>query len=166
MPLIQWRIENLGVAIWRRAGIATSTTSGGLSLTITKPAGTILNDFLLAALFIGSDTNTSQPTITPPSGWTLLRTTVHGVIGFLSIYYLVAGGSEPANYTWSVTATADTNPDMYGSMSAYVNVNPINPIDVDNGQDNNVSVSTYSVPVVSTTSNQGSLLVMTWAGSQ
>jgi hypothetical protein len=76
----------------------TNTTS---SLAITRPAGTLPGDVLVAAI----DTNLYLATsITMPSGWYLIRRegTALGTKVALSqsLYFHVAGVLEPASYTW------------------------------------------------------------------
>ena len=75
-------------------------------LTLNKPIGTIANDILIAAVSVQN----SSVNITAPVGWTLMasRNYTSGPISIKSsIYYKVAGGSEPADYTF------------YGDSDAY-----------------------------------------------
>jgi hypothetical protein len=79
-----------------------SSTTNGLdntgTLTLNKPAGTASGDLLIAV--VGTDNTNSG--ITPPSGWTAAFTNdgpgPDG--GEYSLYYKLAGGSEPASYDW------------------------------------------------------------------
>lgn len=92
-------------------------------LTLTKPTGTTTNDILFALL---KDASGGDPSATP-SGWSLLVSDVltAGMKHFL--YYLVAGGSEPANYTW--TWASGTR--LTGTMICYRDgFNTATPIDV------------------------------------
>lgn len=101
---------------------SVSTAGAGFvadSQTTTKPAGTASGDALLLNLF--SD---QQVTITPPSGsWTQLELTDWN--GWRSYtWWLLAGGSEPADYTctWSGTIYVDI------LLSAYSGVDAAGPI--------------------------------------
>ena len=68
-------------------------------MTISKPSGTAEGDVLVAAM--NTNTNLSQ-SITPPSGWTQVGVTAAGIRRF-GVWHKIAGPSEPADYTWSVT---------------------------------------------------------------
>jgi len=81
---------------------ASTTTSlnGGTSLVMNTPAGTAQNDFMF--MFIGY--NTGGATITAPTGWTLYSS--NSSFGtYLFSYKRIAGASEPASYTWTLSAT-------------------------------------------------------------
>ena len=54
---------------------------------------------MIAAIAVRPETDT----ITAPAGWTLLNRydNTNANQNSLAIYYKVAGGAEPANYTWS-----------------------------------------------------------------
>ena len=54
-----------------RAAASAAVASGVTALTITKPAGTVSNDVMIAAIAVRPNT----ATITAPSGWTLVRRT-------------------------------------------------------------------------------------------
>ncbi len=87
------------------------------SLTITKPTGTADGDVLIASIAASS----SAATITPPSGWTLVnsQTQSNTNTSKLSTYWLAAGASEPASYTWTFSGGAR---DLAGAISAYSGV--------------------------------------------
>lgn len=92
-------------------------------LTLTKPTGTTTDDILFALL---KDASGGDPS-SVPSGWTLAGSDVltSSVKHFL--YYKVAGGSEPANYTW--TWASGTR--LTGTMICYRGgFNTADPIDV------------------------------------
>lgn len=81
---------------------AENYATTGTSLTITKPSGTASGDLLVAVIYFNGNSNT----ITPPSGWT----SIGGFSTFSSgatseWYYKIAGGSEPADYTWTGTSS-------------------------------------------------------------
>lgn len=84
------------------------------SVTIQKPTGTAYRDLLVAHILIND--GSPVPTITPPSGWTLLGTVV-GAYMYEQIYYKVATSSEPTSYTWSHDVIKAT----IGSISAHYN---------------------------------------------
>jgi hypothetical protein len=90
----------------------------------------------------------SKVTLSPPSGWTLVRTD-SSVAGdkFQSIFYKVATASEPTKYAWTASASVT----LAGGIGAYSNVNTTAPIDVNNGQYNATASTSDSAPAVITT---------------
>jgi len=93
---------------------ATAPVFGGTvnpsTVTVTKPAGTVSGDVLLAQIQTGASeyvAGTSAPT-----GWSLVRTDTGGT----QIYSKVAGGAEPASYVFS-NATGNVN--LVGGMVTY-----------------------------------------------
>lgn len=66
---------------------------------IALPSGTVAGDLLVAGIY-------SNAAITPPSGWTLIRTVGSGHTGSLHVYYKVVGNSEPGSYTFSTSDEA------------------------------------------------------------
>jgi hypothetical protein len=126
---------------YRSASSATNTPITGL--TIAKPTGTTTNDVLLASLTLRG----AAITITPPAGWTQVRTDANGSTVNQTIYRKVAGGSEPASYafTFSVPVSA-----AVGGMVAYSGVDTTNPVDVHGGQ-TNASSTSVTAPSVTTT---------------
>lgn len=71
--------------------------NGGSSATLVldKPSGTVEGDLLI--IIISSDD--ASVSITPPSGWSTLYDEVDAGSQTASVYYLVAGASEPSTYT-------------------------------------------------------------------
>jgi MSHA biogenesis protein MshQ len=126
-------------------------------LTITKPAGTVTNDVMIASFgFRANQPGLSTDiVITPPAGWTLVRRldnpgpTDNG----LAVYQKTAGAGEPANYTWGLTciATCATNgfQAAQGGILSFYNVNTTTPVDVENGQP--TAIGAQTTPSVITT---------------
>ncbi len=80
----------------------TKTVASGTSIIMDTPAGTQLNDVMLVAIgFIGS------ATLTAPSGWQSMavNTNFNGTSMEMITYRHNAGASEPATYTWTLSAT-------------------------------------------------------------
>lgn len=103
------------MAIAYRAS-ATAGGSSAANLTITKPTGTAADDILIMNLYTEGG---PPPTMTPPTGWTEL--TGAGTTNTVStpdmrqqVYWLRAGGSEPADYTWTFAESWRA-----GQISAY-----------------------------------------------
>ncbi|MEK7413807.1 MAG: hypothetical protein AAB263_10885, partial [Planctomycetota bacterium] len=127
-----------------RAAASGSAATGVLTLTIARPANTVENDVMVAAIGVSANT----PTITPPSGWTLVRQTDNTAANAnsLAVYYKVATASEPANYSWSFSASTGS----VGGIQTFYNVDIANPIDVENGQ-TTASSASHATPNIATT---------------
>jgi RHS repeat-associated protein len=108
-----------------RTPCATATGDAGTA-TVSKPTGTVSGDLLVVGLAFekGSDV-----TLTPPSGWTLIRRTNQSSNVGNATYRKIAGASEPSSYVfalspalkWSIGACAIAGADAAA------------PIDVHNG---------------------------------
>ncbi len=122
-----------------RAASSASAASAN-SLAIALPAGTTANDVMIAAIGV----RPASVTITPPSGWTLVRRT-DNTTNSLAVYSKVAGGSEPSSYAWDVTGSTG----VAGGIQAFKGVDLTTPIDVENGQATASSLS-HATPSVST----------------
>ncbi len=80
------------------ASQASATPASGTSVTITKPSGTVEGDALVAMVVVSAG---ALPNITPPAGWTAVGTFAIGGAKRAGVWTKIAGGSEPANYTWT-----------------------------------------------------------------
>jgi hypothetical protein len=115
----------------------------GVQLKIAAPSGIQAGDVLIAGLFVRG-----APTVTPPSGWTLIRQD-----GSAYSYVRVAGGSEPSSYKW----TFPENHSAVGGIGAYSGVDAVTPVQASNGQVNTKSVSVTAPSV--TTTRPGTMVV-------
>jgi len=129
---------------FRGPASAASAPSGTLSLTINRPSGTSVGDVMIASIAVRPNT----ASITEPVGWTLVRRTDNASANAnsLAVYYKVATGSEPANYSW----TFSTSTGSAGGIQTFSGVDTTNPIDVENGQ-NTANGLTHATPSVNTT---------------
>lgn len=79
--------------------------SSNTSITGAKPSNVVSGDLMLA--FLGCHSSLNPGSVTPPAGWTALQNSFGGS-GSFRIHtwmgYKVAGGSEPADYTWTIGA--------------------------------------------------------------
>ena len=116
------------------------------SLTINAPAGLASGNLLLASI-----TTNGNPTVTLPSGWTQLEQ-IAGT-PTTTVYYLVAGGSEPSSYTWSFSASIEAA----GGIVRISNVDSGSPINAHNNtfDDGSTTPSSNSI----TTSADNCLIV-------
>ena len=128
----------------------TKATTGSGTLSLSKPSGTTASDVLIAHVVVRGASKTS---ITPPSGWQLVRRdNTTGSIG-VAIYYKVAGSSEPSSYSFSFSSYDDAS----GGIAAYSGVDTASPIDASSGKYNSDS-STMTAPSVTTTTPSDMLL--------
>ena len=126
------------------AAASAGAASGTLTLTINKPTGTVQNHVMIASISVRPNT----PTITAPSGWTLVRriNNTNSRASSLAVYYKVAGASEGASYAW----TFSTSTGSAGGIQTFSGVDTITPIDVESGQ-NTASSLNQATPNVTTT---------------
>jgi hypothetical protein len=90
---------------------SSSNSTGTTTLSLSKPAGVASGDMMLVAIYTGDAASAS---ITPPSGWTELRTYAPNSFFRFSVFYRVAGASEGASYSFTVGDV-----DTVGAISAY-----------------------------------------------
>ena len=134
-----------------RASASAGVASG--NLTISKPTGTLMNDVMIAAIGV-SGTN---PTITAPAGWTLVRrlTNTAGTDNSLAIFRKTAGASEATTYTWTI----GTNTGATGGIMSFSGVDLEDSIDVENGQ-TTASGTTHQAPSVTTTAGNETIVTV------
>ncbi len=122
---------------------AVEVTTNGSAITIGKPSGTVSGDLLIA--FIGTDGNTEFHT---SSGWARVEesNTSAGNKTTCVVYFLVAGGSEPSDYTF----TGGSNQTRIGTIVRISGQAASGFIDV-SGIDNTGDSTTPTSPTVTTT---------------
>ena len=103
-------------------GTATTAVSASAnSLVVDKPNGVVENDIMLSVAY----KNGATGTITPPAGWVDIYDDLIGQIsGVMSLYYKIAGGSEPSNYTFNFSDTTRVRV----AIAAFSNVDTSAPI--------------------------------------
>ncbi len=125
-------------------GASNSSNTGATSLTIIKPTGVVAGHVMVSQITVRGGTGT---TITPPAGWTLIRSdSTSGNEIKQSAYYLVVGISEPNSYTWTFNSSQKAS----GGIATYSGVDNTNPIDTHGGQAN-PSSTLITAPSVTTT---------------
>ncbi|MBJ7472961.1 MAG: IPT/TIG domain-containing protein, partial [Solirubrobacteraceae bacterium] len=96
---------------------ATSCThsEGSATVVVTKPAGTVADDVMIASAVVNDGGN-----IIPPAGWTAMETDQPNTAS----WYRVAGGSEGASYSFT-----STSPDTFGvAISSFSGADTATPI--------------------------------------
>src|SRR5690606_9529611 len=96
--------------VFRSAASAAVTKASGAILTIARPAGVQAGDLLLAQI-----RHRTLTTLTPPAGWTHLGT-IDNYRALHSVYYKIAGASEPASYAFD---QGNDGGRMAGGIGAY-----------------------------------------------
>jgi MSHA biogenesis protein MshQ len=124
--------------VWQSSQTAVGTGNA----TVTKPASTASGDLLIVGLMVEKG---SGETITAPAGWNLIRRTNESTNVGMATYYKVAGGAEPANYTFTI---ANGSKWAIG-ISRITGADTSDPIDVHGGQTG--SGSSVTAPSVTTT---------------
>ncbi|MGZ6557585.1 MAG: hypothetical protein ACXVEY_12180, partial [Actinomycetota bacterium] len=120
---------------------SSSANGGKATISITKPRGAVAGDLLLAVLDVAGAGG-----ITPPTGWTAIRSDAAGTSMTQFAYYKRAGASEPSSYSWSFSSARLAT----GVVIAYSGVSTVSPVGVSGGQVNASSIS-IAAPAVSTT---------------
>ena len=125
--------------IFVAASSVANTT--GTSLSVDKPAGTSSGNLLILVL----STVNESPTITPPSGFTLLQSKGGGAWNSgMYIYWKLAGGSESSSYTFGFS-TANVR---YAQAFAFSGVDGTTPIDDSAKSSDQGSVTSIALPSV------------------
>lgn len=106
----------------------TSFVSGGTNtIVLNKPAGLALNDFMLAEIVHDSSAPSSVP-----AGWAIVAdspvlsvNTGGATTRRTHFYYKIAGGSEPASYTWVMPSSTNAA----AGIVAHSGIDPADPFD-------------------------------------
>ena len=125
-----------------RASSTGHNAAPASTLVVDQPAGTQAGDVLVAGIAVRGSV-----TVTPPSGWNLIRPDANGSSMKLTSYYRVATSFEPASYTWNFSSAKAAA----GTITGYSGVDTTNPIDVANGQFNLNDSTSIVAPSVTTT---------------
>lgn len=108
---------------------ATQVSGSSTSIVFTKPAGVVATDYLLAQISVLGGSGLA---ITPPAGFTLIERADSGAAAgdvVVAVYGKVAGGSEPASYTF----TLGTSRAFQARLSAFTGVDNAAPVSGDAG---------------------------------
>lgn len=113
------------------------------TVTCTKPTGTTTNDVIIAFLA------QNEQTVTLPSGFTLIAENSGSTDTFSGhAYYKVCGGSEPADYTFSVGTSGAP---MAVVLTTWRGLDTSNPVNASSNTNNNGGAEPMAGPTVTTT---------------
>jgi len=130
--------------------VASTILSTRTNITVTKPAGVVDDDILIASIAIDTDT-----AITPPAGWTEITVVDESTVDLDLYVYWKRASSEGANYTWTHSSawSAGAIVAVSGAITSG------DPQDATVGIDNNDGLtSTVNIPSI-TTATDGSLVI-------
>jgi hypothetical protein len=153
----EWLITTAGGplprgALIRREGMATvvNTTATG-SVTIPQPAATVPGDVLVACLTLNTRRVVAGGI---PADWKPIAAETSIANPHVFGYYKVAGGSEPADYTWFLSSAVQNS----GGIARYSGVDNHSPIDAV-GTGASAAVGTAgTIPALTTTSSRTMLV--------
>ena len=128
-------------------GCAAAANTGGSSLVLAKPTGTVNGDVLVAAITVRG-----TPTITPPTGWTRSGST-RAAPSCARRCSCTWPAGDPASYTWLFSLATNA----VGTIASYSGVDTANPILDHNGQ-TSAAAFTITAPSVTTTSANAQLV--------
>src|SRR3990167_3802106 len=124
----------------------TNTTANGATgtVTINKPSGTASGDLLVA--HIAHHANDNLDTSSLPTDWVIwLHNTTDESDGLETwIFSKVAGGSEPASYTWTITGASITWTGAISRISGVGSPSLANPVWFDSKASGFPSLSTVT----------------------
>ena len=119
--------------------------SNGSSLTISKPAGTVAGDLLIAAVATDGNNNGS---LAPPAGWNVVHVADNAGKLTFGVWWKVAGASESSSYTFSWS----NDERAYGWIMRFTGSDPSSPVEVISN-DAGASAAPPSPSVVTTIAN-------------
>lgn len=125
-------LERRDAEISATPGSSFAVNAGNDSITLKKPTEAAAGQLLLAAISVRG-----APTLTPPSGWALVRLDSNGNTMRQAIYARRAGSAEPSSYTWTFSSSQSAA----GAVLAFAGVDAVAPIDAHSGSVNGKSKS-------------------------
>lgn len=131
-----------GTIVFESASSAGNAATA--SLQIPKPSPLTAGDVMVASVNVKT-----APTITAPSGWTLVRIDKNGTAEEQAVYTHVAQASEPASYTWTFASAKAAA----GGIAAFSGVDTTNPVDTSSGRTGGSSTSIVAPSVTTSTPN-------------
>jgi myo-inositol-hexaphosphate 3-phosphohydrolase len=132
---------------------SSNSASGSSTTTVTKPTGTVSGDLLVAITFSDSD----GTWLTAPAGFTQQGANGSSAAGYGRVFTKAAGGSEPANYTFTgVVGSAKFCHMIRVPNGATLDVTPV-------WSGNTSNTTTHTAPSVTPTRDNELLICATMA---
>ena len=138
--------------------VSALATYGSNNAAIAKPAGVVSGDVLIAIITLGAKASTTWETGSRvPAGWVKLQEDPNTNVFTTqtTIFYKVAGGSEPASYAFDFG-----NQGGSAAILAYSGVSTTTPINASAQLVNTPASTSYTAPSITTTLTDSLLLTM------
>jgi hypothetical protein len=129
--------------VTRVASASNGSASARSSITVARPAGTAPGQAMVASIVSNDD----GPAFSAPAGWSIVREDSIPDTLRQTIYVKVAGPSEPASYTWTLSQYRR----VAGGITTYSGVDPAQPIDAHDAMVTPVSGTAVTAPSITTT---------------
>ena len=136
-----------------------TTTLGATSTTIalSKPAAVISGSVMVVQLAFNAGSNKGT-TYTLPTGWVQASTNLNNGNWYETIFWKVAGASEPSSYTFTLSRASS----IAAGILAYSGVDNVTPIDDIIGYTSAATTSTTQSAPSASASTNGDLMVNFW----
>ena len=121
--------------------VVTKATKDANRLTINRPAVSAGELMVAAVDVLGS------PTITPPPGWTMVRTDTNATAMRQAVYNKVATSNEPKSYSWDFSPRRSTA----GIILVYQGAAGVSPVESSSGEPSSGASNSVTAPGVSPT---------------
>jgi hypothetical protein len=126
---------------FRAVGTGGNGTGGPASVAPAKPAGTVSTDILVCIICSGGGT---LLTITPPSGWTLIKRQDNGTTSTAAAYWALG---SVASSTFTLSGSVDA---VSAIIAGYTGVDNTTPMDATGVGQNNAASTTVTSPSITT----------------
>jgi hypothetical protein len=136
------------------AGVAVNGDTATLSLP--RPSGVAAGDVLIAHVVLHTHSFNADP-LGPPAGWNEVRVDTDANHVTAGVFWRLATGSEPADYTFT-NNSGDTTQQATGVVLAYRGLDTIDPIDDDAVATDITGSDTVVAPSLTTSHPGGRLL--------
>ena len=133
----------------------TGTATGATSVSVTKPTGVQANDLLVAHVMVTGNATASLA----GSGWTPVTSGTAANAGTQASFYKIAGGSEPASYSFTWT----TNRSAVATVTAYYGVKSTSALDIFSAVGSTNNTTSVTAGTLTTTANDD--IVLAFFGS-
>ena len=145
-------------------GTATSATSTGSTLTITKPNGIAVGDIMIAN-FSESDNSSNLSTNVSSIGWTLIdgrKLGANNTRGTVLYKIAIAADVVATNYTFTLNSGTDNSS---GAIIAFSGVDPSTPFDVTPGTISVASGNSITAASITTVSDNAAIVMLAQVGN-
>jgi hypothetical protein len=122
---------------------SSGSSSSRTGITLNRPAGTVPGHVMVASIMSNDD----DPGFAAPPGWTPVSDRSIRDALRQAVYVKVAGASEPATYTWTLSEFRR----VAGGITTYSGVDTADPVDAVAASVNTASSTAVTAPSITTT---------------